>query len=112
MHTWLAASVRRGPAKFVMAIVTLILLHTSAAFAQPSEAGGEANLQVPDLSSVSFLGINGHSLLLVGLLFCVFGLLFGLAIYMQLKNLFQSRANCTSWHDAYGKRRQRLAAVG
>ena len=58
-----------------------------AAFAQPSEAGGEASLQLPDLSSVSFLGMTGHNLLLIGLLFCVFGLLFGLAIYMQLKNL-------------------------
>ena len=32
-------------------------------------------------------GIDGHKLLLIGLLFCVFGLVFGLAIYMQLKNL-------------------------
>ena len=33
------------------------------------------------------MGINGHSLLMFGLLFCVGGLLFGLAIYVQLKNL-------------------------
>ncbi len=50
-------------------------------------AGGEANLMLPDLSSVSFLGMNGHALLMIGLLFCVGGLLFGLAIYVQLKNL-------------------------
>ncbi len=31
--------------------------------------------------------MNGHALLTIGLLFCVGGLLFGLAIYMQLKNL-------------------------
>src|SRR6184192_101964 len=54
--------------------------------AQRSE-GGEAALKLPDLSGVDFLGINGHRLLLVGLLFCFFGLLFGLAIYIQLKNL-------------------------
>ena len=49
--------------------------------------GGEAALKLPDLSQVTFLGIDGHKLLLVGLVFCFLGLLFGLAIYMQLKNL-------------------------
>ena len=31
--------------------------------------------------------MNGHALLTIGLLFCAGGLLFGLAIYVQLKNL-------------------------
>src|SRR5947199_7492573 len=57
-----------------------------AAFAQARE-GGEAALKLPDLSDVTFLGIDGHKLLLVGLVFCFLGLLFGLAIYIQLKNL-------------------------
>ncbi|HLI63382.1 MAG TPA: sodium-translocating pyrophosphatase [Terriglobales bacterium] len=97
MQTWLAAlrrlsSVsRRSPAKLVTAVFAILMLQ-AAAFAQPSEATGEANLQVPDLSSVSFLGMNGHNLLLIGLLFCAFGLLFGLAIYMQLKKLPVHRA--------------------
>jgi hypothetical protein len=55
--------------------------------APTAEPAGEANLHLPDLSSVDFLGISGHSLLLIGLIFCVLGLLFGLAIYLQLKNL-------------------------
>src|SRR5213592_485672 len=59
--------------------------------AQRSE-GGEAALKLPDLSGVNFLGIDGHRLLLVGLVFCFFGLLFGLAIYIQLKNLPVHRA--------------------
>jgi K(+)-stimulated pyrophosphate-energized sodium pump len=64
------------------------LLLPTVAFAQTEPTGGgEANLVLPDLSSVNFLGINGHTLLLYGLLFCVGGLLFGLAIYVQLKNL-------------------------
>jgi K(+)-stimulated pyrophosphate-energized sodium pump len=64
------------------------MLSASAALAQPnSEAGGEASLQLPDLSSVNFLGFDGHKLLMIGLLFCFFGLMFGLAIYVQLKNL-------------------------
>ncbi|MFZ1203605.1 MAG: sodium-translocating pyrophosphatase [Candidatus Acidiferrales bacterium] len=51
--------------------------------------GGEASLKLPDLSSVPFLGdrFNGHNLLLWGLLFCVFGLAFGMTIYVRLKNL-------------------------
>jgi K(+)-stimulated pyrophosphate-energized sodium pump len=57
-----------------------------AVLASPRE-GGEAALNLPDLSEVSFLGIDGHRLLLVGLLFCFLGLMFGLAIYIQLKNL-------------------------
>jgi K(+)-stimulated pyrophosphate-energized sodium pump len=60
--------------------------------AAQGEAGGEANLKLPDLSSVQFLGIDGHTLLLVGILFCVFGLGFGLAIYTRLKNLPVHRA--------------------
>jgi K(+)-stimulated pyrophosphate-energized sodium pump len=50
-------------------------------------AGGEAALKMPDLTTVSFLGLNGHSLLLYGLIICAAGLLFGLVIYSQLKNL-------------------------
>ena len=55
--------------------------------------GGEANLVLPDLSRVEFLGgIDGHNLLLIGIAVCVLGLLFGLMIYMQLKNLPVHRA--------------------
>jgi K(+)-stimulated pyrophosphate-energized sodium pump len=50
--------------------------------------GGEANLVLPDLSQVTFLGgIDGHTLLLSGLVVCALGLLFGMVIYQQLKNL-------------------------
>jgi K(+)-stimulated pyrophosphate-energized sodium pump len=51
-------------------------------------AAGEASLKLPDLRTVSFLGgINGHALLMVGLLICVLGLAFGFVIYGQLKKL-------------------------
>jgi K(+)-stimulated pyrophosphate-energized sodium pump len=60
---------------------------------KPEEAAGEANLKLPDLSSVNFVGgIDGHKLLLWGILVCVFGLLFGLTIYTRLKNLPVHRA--------------------
>jgi K(+)-stimulated pyrophosphate-energized sodium pump len=77
-----------GCFKILSAACVLTLFSASAAFAQPApEAGGEANLKLPDLSSVSFLGIDGHKLLLIGLIFCVLGLGFGLAIYTRLRNL-------------------------
>ena len=93
MRTWIAttASSTRSLgcrfAKITASLAGLLLLTTAAALAQPAEAGGEASLKVPDLSTVSFLGINGHNLLLIGIAFCVFGLLFGMWIYMRLKNL-------------------------
>src|SRR5204863_6275573 len=50
-------------------------------------AGGEANLILPDLSSQMFLGMNGRSLLMSGLVVCLLGLAFGLMISKQLKAL-------------------------
>ena len=69
-------------------------LATSSAFAAAGDeaAAGEANLKLPDLSSVKFLGVDGHKLLLLGILFCIFGLLFGMVIYSNLKNLPVHRA--------------------
>jgi K(+)-stimulated pyrophosphate-energized sodium pump len=54
---------------------------------QPAEHKSEAELVLPDLGSVQFLGMGGDRLLMGGLLVCVLGLLFGLVMYMQLKNL-------------------------
>ncbi|HVF89768.1 MAG TPA: sodium-translocating pyrophosphatase [Blastocatellia bacterium] len=67
-------------------------LNATAALAQSRqatthEAGGEANLRLPDLSRVDFMGIDGHTLLLMGLVICFLGLLFGLLIYQNLKKL-------------------------
>ena len=55
--------------------------------AAPAHAGGEANLVLPDLSTVDFRGINGRTLLMGGLVVCALGLLFGLMTFTQLKNL-------------------------
>jgi K(+)-stimulated pyrophosphate-energized sodium pump len=59
----------------------------AAAAAPPSHGGGEANIKIPDLSHSQFLGVGGRTLLQGGLGVCVLGLLFGLVIYSQLKNL-------------------------
>ncbi len=75
---------------FLFVIIGCVL-GAPAVFGSPRE-GGEAALKLPDLSDVTFLGIDGHRLLLVGLLFCFLGLMFGLVIYIQLKNLPVHRA--------------------
>jgi K(+)-stimulated pyrophosphate-energized sodium pump len=87
MRTWLASAWSLGSrfAKSSAAAAFLTLVTGAAAAAQ--EAGGEAALKVPDLSQVTFLGIDGHKLLLFGIVFCVFGLIFGLAIYNRLKGM-------------------------
>ena len=50
-------------------------------------AGGEASLILPDLTSVTFLGIEGWTLLAFGLIVCAAGLAFGLKIVRELKRL-------------------------
>jgi K(+)-stimulated pyrophosphate-energized sodium pump len=102
MRTWLATAAfqgRRGVTDFLkstLALATLLTVGAVSALAQPSgeSAGGEASLKLPDLSSVSFLNgaIDGHRLLMIGILFCVFGLGFGMVIFMRLKNLPVHRA--------------------
>jgi K(+)-stimulated pyrophosphate-energized sodium pump len=70
-------------------LAALILMSLPVtALAQPTPAGGEASLVLPDLGTATFLGgTNGRTLLMWGLLVCALGLLFGLVTFMQLRNL-------------------------
>src|SRR5215468_1576471 len=74
-------------AKRLSPAAALLLLLSPLPAASAEEGGGEASLNLPDLSQLNFLAIDGHTLLLFGLLFCVLGLAFGPTIYMRLKNL-------------------------
>ena len=93
MRTWLAtaAFITRRMGIQLSAVAALLTVGAATALAQPAgeAAGGEASLKLPDLSQVSFFNgaIDGHKLLLIGILFCLFGLGFGMAIFMRLKNL-------------------------
>ncbi|HXX71043.1 MAG TPA: sodium-translocating pyrophosphatase [Candidatus Acidoferrum sp.] len=74
--------------KFFAAGAALLATLPAANAARAQEgSAGEASLKLPDLSQVQFLGVDGHTLLLGGILFCVFGLCFGLTMYIRLKNL-------------------------
>jgi K(+)-stimulated pyrophosphate-energized sodium pump len=82
-----------------LAVPLLLVLLMGSVFALPraasamqAQAGppaerGEASLVLPELSQVDFLGMNGRTLLMGGLVVCGLGLLFGLTAFTQLKNL-------------------------
>ena len=54
----------------------------------PKALASEADLVLPDLHSVSFLGgIPGYTLLLWGLAICLFGMVFGAIQYMSIRKL-------------------------
>src|SRR5881296_36082 len=69
------------PALVVLALVSVAAPPALAA------GGGEAGLNVPDLGTVTFGGVNGRALLAWGLVVCALGLVFGMVIFVQLKNL-------------------------
>ena len=71
------------PAMLVIVLVVLLVAPLGAEAA----AGGEATLQIPDLGQVQVAGMGGPALLRLGLVVCVLGLVFGLVIFRQLKNL-------------------------
>ena len=87
MRNWFASVAFQGCRFAKMLALAALTLSASAVFAQEEQVGGEANLKLPDLSSVTFLGVDGHRLLLIGIVFCLLGLAFGLVIFMRLKNL-------------------------
>jgi K(+)-stimulated pyrophosphate-energized sodium pump len=101
MRTWLAGVAFQGrrlatasmnaSLKKIAAVAALLAVSAVAAMAQPAgeAAGGEASLKLPDLSQVTFFhgAIDGHKLLMIGIVFCLFGYAFGMTIYMRLKNL-------------------------
>src|SRR5947199_83130 len=77
-------------ALLVLALATVVAAPTVLAQASSGPAqhgGGEASLKIPDLGQVHIGGIGGRTLLTFGLGVCVLGLVFGLVIFSQLKNL-------------------------
>jgi K(+)-stimulated pyrophosphate-energized sodium pump len=63
-----------------------------ASLTAPAVWASEAELKIPDLGSVSFVGVSGHNLLLFGLLICIGGMVFGMMQYMQIRDLPVHRA--------------------
>jgi K(+)-stimulated pyrophosphate-energized sodium pump len=67
-------------------------------FGVKSAFAGEADIHIPDLTSVKFAGlggVSGHTLMLLGIVVCAIGALFGIVQYLQTKAL--------PVHDSMGK---------
>src|SRR5213596_1737160 len=77
---------RRATRLILPALVVLALVALAAPALAAGDAG-EASLRVPDLGRVTFGGVNGRALLAWGLVVCALGLVFGMVIFVQLKNL-------------------------
>jgi len=87
---------RAGALAAAIALIVALFGPASSAFAAGptgpnapvfQKPGGEANLVIPDLNSVEFMGIGGHDLLMIGFAVSLAGMMFGLWIYLQLKNM-------------------------
>jgi K(+)-stimulated pyrophosphate-energized sodium pump len=74
--------VSRWPLLLRLSMLLLLVLAT-ASISQASEA----DIVVPDLGQVSFMGISGYNLLLAGFVVCLLGMLFGWFAYAGLKKL-------------------------
>ncbi len=74
---------KRGFWSLFTSLAIILFLMTPMAFA------GEADIKLPDLSQVNFMGgsLGGLTILNVGLVICVIGMIFGWMQYTQTKNL-------------------------
>jgi len=64
----------------VVAAFIVLLSRTTA-------SASEASMILPDVGSVEFLGYTGRQLLLAGLVVCALGAIFGLSMFVRLRNL-------------------------
>src|SRR5437867_1494108 len=96
MHSATARSTLRMISVLLLALtVSAVAVAPEALAAAPAgtagagqhAGGGEANLRVPDLGQVVVGGMNGRTLLLLGQVVCVLGLLFGIVIFTQLRGM-------------------------
>lgn len=77
--------------RFIRVVSIFLIIGILSTFFVPmtlaQETGGEAKIQLPDFSKTEFFGVNARLLLIVGLVICVLGLVFGLFNYLRVKKL-------------------------
>ena len=76
-----------GRFKLRASILHLILLFAIVVGIAPHAFGSEADIVVPDLGQQTFFGMTGYTLLLIGIVVCFLGMLFGLVTFSRLKGL-------------------------
>jgi K(+)-stimulated pyrophosphate-energized sodium pump len=85
MQRFRIGSTTRALMGVVMALLTFLIPGAARA--------DEASLVLPDLGSVTFLGgVDGRTLLFMGMGVCMLGFVFGITMFMQLRNLPVHRA--------------------
>jgi K(+)-stimulated pyrophosphate-energized sodium pump len=93
MREWFKACVRAvALGALLLSLVPAVTLAQQPETAQAAQeneerGGGEVNIVLPDLGQTDIGGYNGRTLLLIGLVVSVAGMLFGLVIMNQLKNM-------------------------
>jgi len=77
-----------GVVRRVLFVLLALALAAIPMLAQ-EQGGGEANLVLPSIrnSPATFLGMNGYTVLAGGLIVCAFGLIFGLTIFLRLRDM-------------------------
>ena len=82
-----AARRRRGILAITVASMLLLAGCGSGGGTTGEHKGGEANLQLPDLTLAHFFGMSGRTLLMLGLVVCAAGIVFGVVTFSQLRKL-------------------------
>ena len=77
--SWTARAARRASAL----LWTTVLVLAGAGLAHADES----KIVLPDFTSVTFLGVNGHNVLFFGMLVSLVGFVFGIVMYSQIKKL-------------------------
>jgi len=85
-----------GGGKVFFIYFSLIGMAAPSAFGQEQggrhAAGGEANLVLPDFNTGDYFGLDGQTLLTLGIGICILGLVFGLMMYLNIKKLAVHRS--------------------
>ncbi|MFA5059513.1 MAG: sodium-translocating pyrophosphatase [Candidatus Omnitrophota bacterium] len=74
--------IKWGISAFIFFIVCAALLTIA-----PSVFASEADMIVPDLSTATFLNTDGRTMLTWGIGICIFGFIFGMVQYVQIKKM-------------------------
>ena len=75
-------------APLVAALFVLLMAPVHGLAQDAPAAGGESSLVLPNFNQdIIVAGMTGQTILTFGLVICVFGLLFGLLTYKQLRDL-------------------------
>ncbi len=80
-----------------------------------NSSASEADIHIPDLSTVKFAGlggVSGHTLMMLGIAVCAVGALFGIVQYLQTKALPVHESMAKVSHSIYESCKTFLLTLG